>query len=85
MKTRLAKKIWKQRDDSLFPPPNNYWANKWSNTQFYEGAIYDHRLAKVERIMAKIIKKESEREYRKHPLDLEDIKQSSEALIKFKI
>ena len=60
MKTRLAKKIWKQRDESLFPSPNNYWANKWSNTQFYEGAIYDHRIAKCERIMVKIIKRENE-------------------------
>lgn len=62
MKLRLAKKIWKARDDSLFPKPGDYWANKWSNSQFYEGAIYDHRLAKASRIMVRIIIKENEME-----------------------
>ena len=56
MKIRLAKKIWKALDRNLFPNPKDYWVVKWSNTQFcqfYKGAFYDHRIAKVIIIMAK--------------------------------
>lgn len=62
MKLRLARKIWKARDDSLFPNPKDYWANRWSDSQLYEGAKYDHRLAKASNIMVRITIKENERE-----------------------
>lgn len=62
MKTRLARKIWKARDRSLFPSPRDYWAVKWSNTQFYENARYDHRIARCEKIMFKLIENENEKE-----------------------
>lgn len=59
MKIRLAKKIWKASERSLFSHPKDYWANRWSNTQFYEGAIYDHRIVEAEKIMIKLIIKEN--------------------------
>lgn len=62
MKIRLAKKIWKASERSLFPHPKDYWANKWSNSQFYEGATYDHRIIETERIMIKLIIKENEKD-----------------------
>lgn len=62
MKIRLAKKIYKQREESLFPNPRNYWQVKWSNSQFYEGAIYDHRIAKAERLVLREVMKRKDKD-----------------------
>lgn len=59
MKYRLAKKIWKEADNSLFPCPKKYWQVKWSNSQFYEGAIYDHRIIKAYNIITKRLSKQN--------------------------
>lgn len=47
MKIRLARKINSRSPYSLFPKTKDYWAVKISNTQFYEGARYDHRVSKA--------------------------------------
>lgn len=62
MKIRLAKKIWKASERSLFPNRKDYWAIKWNIVQFYKGVIYDHRLGKAARIMVKLIIKENEKD-----------------------
>lgn len=57
MKYRLAKKIWKANENSLYPNPKHYWEVKWSNSQFYEGAVFDHRIIKAQCLIAKRNKK----------------------------
>lgn len=47
MKVRLARKICGRTSYSLIPSSKDYWALKISNTQFYEGAVFDHRVTKA--------------------------------------